>query len=650
MAAHNVFAEMLERVRRVSDGLIAAGDLPAGADLSRVTVEPPRDQAHGDMATNVAMVLAKEAGKKPRELAEIFAAKLRADDLITKVEIAGPGFINLSLKSSAWFAALRDAVRLGRQYGKSDLGRGVPVNVEYVSANPTGPMHVGHGRGAVFGDALASLLAFTGFKVTREYYVNDAGAQVDQLARSAYQRYLEAVGREFTISEGMYPGDYLKPVGRQLKSVYGPRLVDQLESQWLPIVRQVAVEAMLVKIFEDLDALNIEFDVFFSEKSLSEGILEYAPQVGKPTIYCATKSYDLMEGPPGGIRTYLIRRQAARAGVGPASYGFSERPPPGELRRSDFLGSTLRQLQTKDLIYEGRLPPPKGGPVEDWEDREQTLFRSTAFGDDVDRPLKKSDGSYTYFASDIAYHRSKLERGFRALIDVWGADHGGYVKRMQAAVAALSDGKADLDVKLVQLVRLLRAGEPVKMSKRAGEFVTLREVVDEVGRDAVRFMMLFRKNDAALDFDLVKVVEQSRDNPVFYVQYGHARGQSVFRNAREAFPDLPLDATALVEAANLELLSDPPELALVRHIALYPRVVEAASAAHEPHRIAFYLFDLASEFHALWTLGNAAPHLRFIIQNDRQLTLARLVLVQGVSTVLASGLALLGVGAPDEMR
>jgi arginyl-tRNA synthetase len=590
MAAHNIFAEMLERVRYVSDELIAAGDLPANVDLSRVTVEPPRDQAHGDMATNVAMVLAKEAGKKPRELAEIIAAKLRADDLVAEVEIAGPGFINLSLKSSAWFAALRDAVRLGRQYGRSDVGRGVPVNVEYVSANPTGPIHVGHGRGAVFGDALASLLAFAGFGVTREYYVNDAGAQVNVLARSAFVRYREALGEAVgAIPEGLYPGEYLKPVGTALAAQFGDALKKMPEAEWLPIVRTEAIEMMMAMVRVDLAALNIAHDTFYSERSLLHGDV-------------------------------------------------------------DLVAHTIDWLRERGFVYEGRLLPPKGAPVEDYEDREQTLFRSTAFGDDVDRPLKKSDGSYTYFASDMAYHRSKLERGFRTLIDVWGADHGGYIKRMQAAVAALSDGKANLDVKLIQLVRLLRAGVPVKMSKRAGEFVTLREVVDEVGRDAVRFMMLFRKNDAPLDFDLAKVVEQSRDNPVFYVQYGHARGQSVFRNAREAFPDLPTDSGGLVETADLELLSDPAELALMRQVALYPRVIEAASAAHEPHRIAFYLFDLASEFHALWTLGNAAPHLRFIIQNDRQMTLARLVLVQGVVTVLASGLALLGVAAPDEMR
>jgi arginyl-tRNA synthetase len=589
MVAHNIFAEILTRVRSASDELIAAGALPAGIDLSRVTVEPPRDQAHGDMATNVAMVLAKDAGKKPRELADAYAAKLSADDLVAKVEIAGPGFINLTLKPAAWINALRRAVQLGREFGRG-AGRDTLVNVEYVSANPTGPMHVGHGRGAVFGDALANLLDFTGFKVTREYYVNDAGAQVDVLARSAYLRYREALGESVgAIPEGLYPGEYLKPVGAALAAEFGDALTKQSESEWLPIVRAKAIDLMMTVVRADLAALNISHEVFYSERSLVHG-------------------------------------------------------------KVDRVATTIAWLRERGHVYEGRLPPPKGAPVEDWEDREQTLFRSTAFGDDVDRPLKKSDGSYTYFASDIAYHADKIERGFRTLIDVWGADHGGYIKRLKAAVAALSDGKAELDVKLVQLVKLLRAGEPVKMSKRAGEFVTLRDVIDEVGRDAVRFMMLFRKNDAVLDFDLAKVIEQSRDNPVFYVQYGHARGQSVFRNAREAFPDLPADLTNLVETANLERLSDPAELALMRQIALYPRVVEAAAAAHEPHRIAFYLFDLASEFHALWTLGNTAPHLRFIIHNDRQMTLARLVLVQGVVRVLASGLALLGVGAPNEMR
>ena len=538
------------------------------------------------------MVLAKDAGKKPRDLAEAIADKLRADaDLVDKVDVAGPGFINLTLKPAAWIAALRDAVQLGAQYGASDIGQGELVNVEYVSANPTGPMHVGHGRGAVFGDALANLLACAGFKVTREYYINDAGAQVDMLARSAYLRYREALGEDIgRIPEGLYPGDYLKPVGAALAAQYKDALTKQPEAEWLPVVRAKAIEMMMATVRADLAALNINHEEFFSEKSLTEG------SVNK-------------------------------------------------------VGETIEWLRERGYVYEGRLPPPKGAPVEDWEDREQTLFRSTEFGDDVDRPLKKSDGSYTYFASDMAYHRSKLDRGFRSLIDVWGADHAGYIKRMQAAVVALKGNRdAELDVKVIQLVKLLRAGQPVTMSKRAGEFVTLREVVDEVGRDAVRFMMLFRKNDAVLDFDLAKVIEQSRDNPVFYVQYGHARGQSIFRNARAAFPDLPDDVESLVEGAELERLSDPAELALMRQIALYPRVVEAAAAAHEPHRIAFYLFDLASEFHALYTLGNTKPHLRFIIQNERQMTVARLVLVQGVVTVLSSGLALLGVEAPNEMR
>ena len=590
MAAENIFAEVLDRVHRANDALVAVGELPAGIDQSRVTVEPPRDPAHGDMATNAAMVLAKDAGKKPRELAEKLAEKLRADDIVASVDIAGPGFINLTLKPTAWIAALRAAVRLGVRYGSSAIGHEEPINVEYVSANPTGPMHVGHGRGAVFGDALASLLAFTGFKVTREYYINDGGTQIDVLARSAYLRYREALGEDIgAIPDGLYPGDYLKPVGVALAVEYGDALLVQTEKQWLPVVRAKATAMMMAAVSADLAALNINFDVFFSERSLIDG-------------------------------------------------------------GADQVAATIEWLRARGEVYEGRLPPPKGAPVEEWEDREQTLFRSTAFGDDVDRALKKSDGSYTYFASDIAYHRTKIERGFRSLIDVWGADHGGYIKRMQAAVKALSDDRVTLDVKLIQLVKLLRAGEPVKMSKRSGDFVTLREVVDEVGRDAVRFMMLFRKNDAVLDFDLAKVIEQSRDNPVFYVQYGHARGQSVFRNARAVFPDLPMDIASLADTADLDRLSDPAERALMRRIALYPRVVEGAALAHEPHRIAFYLYDLASDFHALWTLGNASPHLRFIIQDDPQTTLARLVLVQGVVTVLASGLALLGVGAPNEMR
>jgi arginyl-tRNA synthetase len=584
----HLFADILARVQQAT-----AAVLGPGADLSRIVVEPPRDPTHGDMATNAAMVLAKEAGKKPRELAESIAAKLRGDAKVTSVDIAGPGFINLTLKPNVWVEELRLVMAAGSDYGRSEIGRGEKVNVEYVSANPTGPMHVGHGRGAVFGDALANLLSFAGYDVTREYYVNDAGAQVDVLARSAFLRYLEALGEDIgKIPEGLYPGDYLKPVGGELAAEYGVRLSTMKEAQWLPIVRSKAIAMMMDGIRDDLAALDIHFNVFFSERSLIEG-------------------------------------------------------------KRDEVRATIEDLRKSGEVYEGRLPPPKGGNLEDWEDREQTLFRSTGFGDDVDRPLLKSDGSYTYFASDIAYHRSKVVRGFVNLIDVWGADHGGYVKRMQAAVKAISGGKADLDVKLVQLVRLLRAGEPVKMSKRAGEFVTLREVVDEVGRDAVRFDMLYRKNDAALDFDLAKVIEHSRDNPVFYVQYGHARGQSVFRNAREELPDLPQGASAraaMLKGAPLERLIDTGEVSLLRRIALYPRIIESAAAAHEPHRIAFYLYELASEFHAQWTRGKDLPHLRFIIQNDRETTKARLALVEGIVIVLASGLNLLGVSAPEEMR
>ena len=597
MNDQNIFAAVLDKVRAANNALVADGALPPAIDQSRIVVEPPREAAHGDMATNAAMVLAKDAGKKPRELAEAIAAKLRADDLVARAEVAGPGFINLTLKPSAWIAALRAVLSEGADYGRGKTGQGSAVNVEYVSANPTGPMHVGHCRGAVFGDALANLLAFTGYKVTREYYVNDAGAQVDALARSAFLRYREALGEDIgTIPEGLYPGDYLKPVGAQLAAQYGPKLRDKSEAEWLPIVRARAIEMMMAGIRDDLKSLNVEQEVFFSERSLIEG---------------------------------------AR----------------------DEVGETIAALRRAGYVYEGRLPPPKGAPVEDWEDREQTLFRATDFGDDVDRPLMKSDGSYTYFASDIAYHKTKVDRGFATMIDVWGADHGGYVKRMQAAVKAVqaitNAAVAELDVKIVQLVKLLRGGEPVKMSKRAGEFVTLREVVDEVGKDAVRFMMLYRKNDAVLDFDLAKVIEQSRDNPVFYVQYGHARGRSVFRNAREVVPDLPSEETArasALAAAPLDRLDDAGELALMRRLALYPRLVEAAAIAHEPHRVAFYLYELASDFHAQWNRGKDSPHLRFIIQNDPQMTMARLALVQGVVTVLASGLGVLGVEAPEEMR
>jgi arginyl-tRNA synthetase len=593
-SSQHLFANVLARVHAVCGALAAEAGWPDHVDLSRVVVEPPRDASHGDMATNAAMVLAKEARTKPRDLAEAIAVKLRTDDLIASVDVAGPGFINLTLKPQAWSDALRTVLREGACYGRSTMGAAEKVNVEYVSANPTGPMHVGHCRGAVFGDALASLLVSAGYDVTREYYINDAGAQVNVLARSAFLRYREALGEDIgEIPEGLYPGDYLKPVGEALAAELGDRLLTMSEGAWLPTVRARAIAMMMDMIKTDLAALNIKHDVFFSERSL----------------------------------------------IGTGNNKVTE---------------TIDFLRAKGDVYEGRLPPPKGGaPVEDYEDREQTLFRATAYGDDVDRPLMKSDGSYTYFAADIAYHKNKFERGFHNLVDVWGADHGGYIKRVQAAVKAVTAGQAALDVKVVQLVRLLRAGEPVKMSKRSGDFVTLREVVDEVGSDAVRFMMLFRKNDAVLDFDLAKVIEQSKENPVFYVQYGHARGHSIFKNARELVPDLPEETGAraayLLDAA-VERLTDPAELSLLRLLALYPRMIEAAAVAHEPHRIAFYLYDLASEFHALWTRGRDLPYLRFIINNDAEMTKARLALVQGVVSVLASGLAVLGVHAPDEMR
>jgi arginyl-tRNA synthetase len=731
MGHMNVFQNFTAHVRSAVEAIAAEGIFATPPDLSRIVVELPRDASRGDLATNAAMVLAKDAGLKPSELAQRLAAELRKRPEIITIEVVSPGFINFTLDANVWRGALREAIG-ARQFGKSDIGKAEPVNVEYVSANPTGPLHVGHGRGAVFGDALARLLAFAGYTVSREYYINDAGAQVDVLAHSAYLRYREALGEKIdAIPEGLYPGDYLKPVGATLAGVHGRSLaqmplpavlkameqasipwdvfVERFEGAvkqyddheitsvkagellhisagyfltlrkrykkekigglrsrhrmapsrlvpepyWLPVVRQAAVESMLVMILKDLKRLNIEFDVFFSEKALSEKVLKFESVGRLPVFYCASQSYDLINGPPGGVKAYFTDLTIQEADGPYTISAFSEGSLDRRLAWPDYLGSTLKQLEDHGLIYQGRLPPPKGAPIEDWEDREQTLFHSIGFGDDIDRPLKKSDGSYTYFASDIAYHKSKVERGFRNLIDVWGADHGGYIKRMKAAVAAVSGGTAELDVKLIQLVKLLRDGQPVKMSKRAGDFVTLHEVVDEVGSDAVRFMMLYRKNDAVLDFDLVKVKEQSRDNPVFYVQYGHARGHSIFRNAREEIPDLPADDSAraaFLAGANFGRLDDPAEIALMRRIALYPRLIESAAGAHEPHRVAFYLYELASEFHALWTKGKDLPYLRFIIQNDPELTRARLALVQGVVTVLASGLGLLGVGAPVEMR
>ncbi len=610
----NVFQVFTAHVRAAVETLAKSGAFKNPPDLSRIVVEPPREASHGDLATNAAMALAKDVGMKPRDLAEKIAAELQKLPEVAKTEIAGPGFINLTLDPTVWRDALASAVADGPEFGRSLIGKAEPVNVEYVSANPTGPMHIGHCRGAVFGDALANLLAFASYSVTREYYINDAGAQVDVLARSAFLRYREALGENIgEIPEGLYPGDYLKECGGELARDYGQQLKQMPESEWLPIVRKRAIDMMMAEIRNDLAALGVVHDVFFSERSLTEG--------DPPAIAFPMPGEDFKPAEP--------------------------KPP------VDLVGQTIEDLRKQGKVYEGRLPPPKGAPVDDYEDREQTLFRSTEFGDDVDRPLKKSDGSYTYFASDIAYHKSKFDRGFANMIDVWGADHGGYVKRMQAAVAAVSGGKAVLDVKLIQLVRLLRNGEPFKMSKRAGELVLSRDVVGEVGKSAVRFMMLYRRNNDALDFDLTKVIEQSKDNPVFYVQYGHARGHSIFRNAAEAIPDLPKEAAAraaFLKGVPLARLDDAGELSLMRKIAVYPRLIEAAALAHEPHRVAFYLYELASEFHAQWTRGSDAPHLRFIIADDRELTLARLALVQGAVTVLASGLALLGVEAPVEMR
>lgn len=593
----NIFEDFHATIAAVLDSIKSSGRLPETLDYSRFVVEPPKDAALGDLATNAAMVFAKEARPhfpNPRQLATEIAAALADTPNVAEAEVAGPGFINIRLKPAVYAdvlrAVLRDCVGFGRAAEGREGALAGRVNVEYVSANPTGPMHVGHGRGAVFGDALANLLEFAGAEVTREYYINDAGAQVDVLARSAYLRYREALGETVEIPEGLYPGDYLKSVGEAIAKEHGASLVDKPESEWLEPVRRAAIDAMMAMIRDDLAALNIRHEVFFSERTLHEKV-----------------------------------------------NGVSQ------------IDKEIEELRARGLVYEGRLPPPKGQLPDDWEDREQTLFRSTDFGDDIDRPLKKSDGSNTYFSADIAYHKSKIDRGFTTLIDVWGADHGGYVKRMSAAVAALSDHKVALDVKLCQLVKLMRGGEPVKMSKRSGDFVTLREVVDEVGVDAVRFMMLYRKNDAPLEFDLAKVIEQSKDNPVFYVQYAHARAKSALRQALAAFPDFDVGAPALA-GARLDLLGDEGEIALAKAIAQYPRLIEAAAAAHEPHRIAFYLYDLASIFHAHWNKGKDRPQLRFVNADERHLTYARIALVVSLTCVLASGLRLLGVSAPDEMR
>ncbi|MDF0601362.1 arginine--tRNA ligase [Psychromarinibacter sp. C21-152] len=573
----NLFSDIRDLVLDRLAGLAESGALPGGLDLANVAVEPPRDPAHGDMATNAAMVLAKPAGMKPRDIAEALAAALGDDDRIATAEVAGPGFLNLRLAQGVWAGLVEGVLADGEAYGRSTMGQGETVNVEYVSANPTGPLHVGHTRGAVFGDALASLLDHAGYAVTREYYINDGGAQVDVLARSAYERYREACGQAPEIAEGLYPGEYLIPVGEALKETYGESLLDKGEAEWLADVRDFATDKMMEMIRADLAALGVSMDVYFSEKSL---------------------------------------------------YGTGR------------IEAAIDDLDAKGLIYRGTLEPPKGKLPEDWEPREQTLFRSTDYGDDVDRPIRKSDESWTYFAPDIAYHYDKVSRGFDQLIDVFGADHGGYVKRMKAAVAALSDQKVPLDIKLTQLVRLYKNGEPFKMSKRAGNFVTLRDVVDQVGPDVTRFVMLTRKNDAPLDFDFDKVLEQSKDNPVFYVQYAHARVHSVLRKAAE-------QGVALTDRPKLE---DEAELAVAKKLAEWPRLVEIAARGHEPHRIAFYLYDLASEFHTLWNKGNENTALRFLQEGDPVASAEKIALPRAVGVVISAGLGILGVTPVEEMR
>jgi arginyl-tRNA synthetase len=598
----NLHALVHARIVSALEALQGEGALPAGLGFANVEVSPPREAAHGDLASNAALVLAKDARMKPRDIAEKVAVKLRALPDVEAVEVAGAGFLNMRFAPRFWQDVVAAILKEGALYGRVDLGHGERVNVEYVSANPTGPMHVGHCRGAVFGDALANLLAFVGYDVTREYYINDAGAQVDVLARSAFLRYREALGEAIgEIPAGLYPGDYLKPVGAALAQQHNHALLNLPEERWLPMVREAAIAAMLAAIKDDLAALNIRHDVFFPERSLTSG--------------------------------------------------------------GDEIAATIEEMRRRGLVYQGRLEKPKGHDDGDWEDREQTLFKSTRFGDDVDRALLKSDGSYTYFAADMAYHHNKVGRRFRHLINVFGADHTGYISRILATVAALAGGtivsrkgehrteggSTDLDIKVCQLVNLFRAGEPVRMSKRAGTFVTLREVVDEVGRDPVRFMMLYRKNDAPLDFDLAKVLEQSKDNPVFYVQMAHARCKSIFRNVQQFFPAL-IENSQEVLGADLSLLSDAGEIDLMKKLAAFPALIEGSANAHEPHRIAFYLYDLASSFHGQYARGNDSPHLRFIQPGDGTLTAARLALVQANAQVLASGLQLLGVLAPSEMR
>ena len=580
----NLFAEMRVLVTVALDKMITEGQLPQGLSFENVTVEPPRDALHGDMATNAAMVLAKPSRQKPRDIADKLAAHLMQDPRITTADVAGPGFLNLRLAPTVWQGLVKNILEQGTAFGRSSIGAGKRVNVEYVSANPTGPLHVGHTRGAVFGDALAGLLDYAGYEVTREYYVNDGGAQVDVLARSVYLRYLEAHGQEVAFEDGTYPGDYLIAVGQALKDKVGDAFVGKGELYWLAELREFATEAMMMLIRADLAQLGIKMDRFYSEKSL---------------------------------------------------YGTGR------------IEAAIEDLRGKGLIYEGYLDPPKGKKPEDWEPREQTLFKSTEHGDDVDRPVMKSDGSWTYFAPDIAYHYDKVNRGYDLLIDVFGADHGGYVKRMKAAVSALSGGTVPLDVKLTQLVKLFKNGEPFKMSKRAGTFVTLRDVVDQVGPDVTRFVMLTRKNDAPLDFDFDKVLEQSRENPVFYVQYAHARVCSVLRKATEVNIEVS-DAT--LSAADLSKLDHQAELAVARKLAEWPRLVEIAARTNEPHRIAFYLYELAADLHGLWNKGHDEPSLRFVQEGDSTTSQAKIALARAVAVVISAGLDILGVKPMDVMR
>ncbi|KEJ89553.1 arginine--tRNA ligase [Sulfitobacter donghicola] len=580
----NLFADIRTLVLSALDAMVAAGDLPSGLSTNNVTVEPPRDAGHGDMATNAAMVLAKPAGMKPRDIAEKLAALLAEDPRVTSAEVAGPGFLNIRLAAPVWQGVAKDVLERGTDYGRGDLGAGKSVNVEYVSANPTGPLHVGHTRGAVFGDALASLLAFAGWDVTREYVINDGGGQIDALARSVFLRYQEAHGQEVAFPDGTYPGDYLKPVGEKLKAQVGAEYLDQPESVWLDPIRNFATDEMMDLIRDDLALLGVKMDRFFSEKSLYN--------TGK-------------------------------------------------------IEACLQKLDDMGLIYNGTLEPPKGKLPDDYEAREQTLFKSTEFGDDQDRAIKKHDGAWTYFAPDIAYHYDKVERGYDALINVFGADHGGYVKRMKAAVHALSGGKVPLDIKLTQLVKLFKNGDEFKMSKRAGNFVTLRDLIDEVGSDVTRFVMLTRKNDAPLDFDFDKVMEQSRENPVFYVQYAHARVASVMRKAEAAGIDVSEDA---LKAADLSKLDHAAELALLRKVAEWPRLVETAARSNEPHRVAFYLYELAGDLHGFWNLGNAEVGLRFIQEDDPATSQAKIALARAVAIVIAAGLGILGVTPAEEMR